>query len=474
MNARLLKLYHRLPSILRVLPVNARGLQLRRRRFGPETERLVLEAFEREHWDAERLREWQRERLSFVLDHAARRVPFYRERWAARRRAGDRASWEYLENWPVLEKESVRADARAFVADDCDVRRMFHDHTSGTTGKPLDLWLSRETTRALYALFEARGRLRYGVSRRDRWAMVGGQLVTPVSVRRPPFWVWNRALRQLYMSSYHLAPDLIPHYLDALARYGVRNLIGYTSSLYALAQGALSEGRRDLLMDVVITNAEPLFDYQRAAISEAFHCPVRETYGMAEAVAAATECEHGTLHLWPELGWMEVLGGAGEAVQQGATGDLVATGLLNADMPLVRYRTGDRGSLAESAGVCACGRTLPRLASVEGRADDVLYTTDGRSVGRLDTIFKARLPVREAQIVQESLSRVRVRFVPAEGWRVADGTDLARRLRERLGEIEVLLEPLTEVPREPNGKFRAVVCRIAGRPTTSRSASAAR
>lgn len=462
MNARLLKLYHRLPPALRALPANARGLQLHRRRFGPETERLVLEAFEREHWDAERLREWQRERLSCVLDRAARRVPFYREQWAARRKAGDRASWEYLENWPVLEKESVRRDARAFVADDCDVRRMFHDHTSGTTGKPLDLWLSRETTRSLYALFEARGRLRYGVSRHDRWAMVGGQLVTPVSARRPPFWVWNRALKQLYMSSYHLAPDLIPHYLDALARYGVRNMIGYTSSLYALAQGALSAGRRDLLMDVVVTNAEPLFDHQRAAISEAFHCPVRETYGMAEAVAAATECERDALHLWPELGWTEVLGDGGEELCHGETGDLVATGLLNTDMPLVRYRVGDRGSLAAPEEVCACGRTLQRLASIEGRADDVLYTSDGRSVGRLDTVFKARLPVREAQIVQESLARVRVRFVPAEGWRESDGVDLARRLRERMGEVEVLLEPLAEVPREPNGKFRAVVCHVAG------------
>lgn len=473
MNARLLKLYHCLPPALRALLVNARGLQLRRRRFGPETEWLVLEAFEREHWNPERLREWQRERLSFVLDRAARRVPFYRERWAARRRVGDRASWEYLENWPVLEKESVRGDARAFVADDCDVRRMLHDHTSGTTGKPLNLWLSRETTRALYALFEARGRLRYGVSRHARWAMVGGQLVTPVGVRRPPFWVWNRALRQLYMSSYHLAPDLIPHYLDALARYRVRNLIGYTSSLYALAQGALSAGRRDLLIDVVITNAEPVYDYQRAAIEEAFRCPVRETYGMAEAVAAATECERGALHLWPELGWMEVFGD-GEPVQRGATGDLVATGLLNADMPLVRYRVGDRGSLADPEETCACGRTLPRLGSVEGRADDVLYTADGRSVGRLDTIFKARLPVREAQIVQESLTRVRVRFVPDDGWRTADGLDLARRLRERMGQIEVLLEPLAEVPREPNGKFRAVVCRIAGGAPAGQSAAATR
>ena len=36
-------------------------------------------------------------------------------------------------------------------------------------------------------------------------------------------------------------------------------------------------------------------------------------------------------------------------VTKGASGDLVCTGILNADMPLIRYSTGDRGALrAES------------------------------------------------------------------------------------------------------------------------------
>ncbi|HYE74172.1 MAG TPA: hypothetical protein VEF04_12615 [Blastocatellia bacterium] len=459
MNHRLLKIYHRMPAALRILPVYLRGLYLRNWRFGPETERLISEAQEREYWDKDRLLNWQQERLAKVLHRAATRVPFYREQWAVRRKAGDRSSWELLENWPILEKENLRKQALAFVADDCDVRQLFHDHTSGTTGKSLDLWASRKTTRELYALFETRGRLRYGVSRHDRWAMVGGQLVTPVTIRKPPFWVWNPALNQLYMSSYHLAPDLIGHYLDALVKYNITNLIGYTSSLYALAQEALRSGRTELKLKVAITNAEPVFDYQRQAISKAFNCPVRETYGMAEAVAAATECEHGKLHLWPELGWMEVCDGD-TPVGSGQTGDLVATGLLNMEMPLIRYRIGDRGSLANSLTECACGRMLPVLDAIEGRADDVLYTVDGRQIGRLDPVFKSQLPVHEAQIIQESYSRIRVRYVPTEAWHQRNGNDLISRLRERMGNVEVVLEPLSEIPRLANGKFRAVICQI--------------
>ena len=49
-----LKIYHRLPCPLRVLAADARGYYLRWWRYGPETERLVEEALERETWSPER------------------------------------------------------------------------------------------------------------------------------------------------------------------------------------------------------------------------------------------------------------------------------------------------------------------------------------------------------------------------------------------------------------------------------------
>jgi phenylacetate-CoA ligase len=459
MSENYLRIYHRLPPQGRTVVATLRGFYLRYWRYGPESESLVDAALEREQWSQKQWTSYLENRTAYVLQRAATRVPYYREYWTKRHLRGDNASWQCLENWPVLEKESLRRNPRAFVADDCNPGKMFHEHTSGTTGKPLDLWWSRPTVRAWYALFEARCRRWYGVSRRDRWAILGGQLVTSVNDGRPPFWVWNAALNQLYMSSYHLSPDLISHYLDALAKYRVAYIFGYTSSLYALAQEILRLGRRDLQMAVAVTNAEPVFKYQRKAISEAFQCPVRETYGMAEIVASASECHDGFLHLWPEVGWVEVFENNRPA-KNGTSGDLVCTGLVNTDMPLVRYRVGDRGSLGIGDVSCVCGRILPRLASVEGRVDDVLYTVDGRRVGRLDPVFKEDLALCEAQIIQEGLSRVRLRYVPAAGFSPEKARLIIERLQERLGAVEVLLEKLNEIPREHNGKFRSVICQI--------------
>jgi len=203
-------------------------------------------------------------------------------------------------------------------------------------------------------------------------------------------------------------------------------------------------------MKVVVTSAEPLAANQRAVIAAAFGAPVRETYGMTENVAAASECEAGRLHQWPEVGLMET-----------QDEEFICTGLVNEAMPLIRYRVGDRGRLAPETETCECGRTLPVIAGLEGRSSDLLVTQDGRRVFWLNPVFYG-LPVRQSQIVQETLRRVRVRFVPAPDFTEAAGRTVITRLRERVGDLEVVLEPVAEMPRTPGGKVRAVVSHVGG------------
>ncbi len=459
MRDSLLKIYHRLPSPVRSLAASLHGYGLNWWRYSKETDKMVFEAQAREKWTSEQWDAWLKAQLASLLQRAATQVPFYRDYWNERRRAGDLTSWDNLANWPILEKESLRLDPEKFVADDCNVRKMYHEHTSGTSGKPIEVWWNRGKLQSWYALWEARIRSWYGVSRFDRWAILGGQLVVSVHQKKPPFWVWNAGMRQLYMSSYHLAPFSIPHYIEAIRRYRIVYLWGYTSSLFTIAQEMLRSGIRPPKLKVIITNAEPIDAHQRAVIQQAFDCPVCETYGMCEAVAAATECPAGRLHLWPSAGMVEVMNG-NEPVAPGTFGDFVCTGLINTDFILIRYRVGDRGALSPDESLCKCGRNLPSLLGIEGRSDDVLYTSDGRKIGRLDPVFKANLPVREVQIIQESLEIVRVLYVPTEEFSKTEAQAIIRRLQDRMGPINVVMEAMEKIPRSSNGKFRAVVCRV--------------
>jgi phenylacetate-CoA ligase len=382
-------------------------------------------------------------------------VPFYRDHWSARRRAGDRSSASYLENWPVVSKETVRESPATFLADDCDPRKMFLERTSGTSGKSTTLWWSKPLVRQWYALMEARVRRWNGVSRDDRWGIIGGQLVTPAAQTKPPFWVWNVALKQLYLSAWHMSAANMAFYLDAIRHYRLRYLFGYTSALTTLAEAAVVTGT-SLKLSVVISNAEPVFPHQRRLIETAFQCPFRETYGMSEIVATASECERGTLHLWHDVGIVE----QNAAPEREGSGSLVCTGLLNKDMPLIRYEVGDRGRVNPSLSTCACGRTHPALQEVEGRSDDVLYTQDGRQIGQLQSVFQTVQHIREAQLVQETLTRVKIRVVPAPGYGDSDREVILQRFRSRVAGISPVLEEVTDIPRTANGKLKYVVCQI--------------
>jgi len=421
----------------------------------------VEEAIERETWSSDRWKTWQEERLGYILHRAATKVPYYREYWLSRRRKGDMKSWKHLENWPVIQKNVIKENPQAFLADDCHISKMYHAHTSGTTGKPLSIWMARKTVQSWYALFEARSRIWNGVSRDDRWAILGGQMVIPFNQNRAPFWIWNSGLRQLYMSSYHLAPSNISSYVEAINRFNITYLFGYASSLYSLAQIAMEKGIEVPKLHVVISNAEPLFEYQRECIADVFCCSVRDSYGMVEVVCGASECPEGTMHTWPEAGILEIMTDEGdEPVQQGRTGRFICTGLLNPDMPLIRYEIGDRGALSDDKKKCSCGRTLPILQKIEGRLDDIIFTADGRRIGRLDPVFKADLCIQEAQIIQENMNHIRVLIIPGSGYSNHDEKTIVSRLSQRVGDVNIVLETVDQIPRSANGKFRAVISNV--------------
>jgi hypothetical protein len=99
------------------------------------------------------------------------------------------------------------------------------------------------------------------------------------------------------------------------------------------------------------------------------------------------------------------------------------------------------------------------LRSLRGRSSDVVIAPDGRRVFWLNPVFYGQ-PVREAQIIQHSLDRIQVRYVPESGFDVLARQTIRHRLIERLGPIQVDFQAAEWIPRGPNGKFQAVVSRL--------------
>ena len=144
---------------------------------------------------------------------------------------------------------------------------------------------------------------------------------------------------------------------------------------------------------------------------------------------------------------------------------MICTGFLNDAMPLVRYEVRDMAELPASPENCGCGRGLPLVEKIQGRFDDVILSKDGKRVALLDIVFRPPMHLREAQIIQETLGRIRVKAVPAEGWCQRDERQIAVALRQRLGDVEVVVETVPEIERTWAGKFRMLVSHVAAGPS---------
>jgi phenylacetate-CoA ligase len=456
---RLDDVYRRLPVPLQHAAVSAFGTRWYWLRFGPGYDAAVDRFRRRDRFDAEQWRAWQARALRPLLAAAAERVPHYRDTWDAEARAG--AARGVLSALPLLDKEPLRLDPDRFVdparRPPPGGRLVFP--TSGSSGTPVrTIWTVAEL-RASMAVREVRSAGWAGVSFRDPRATFSGRIVVPDVDRGGPFHRWNVVERQAYFSTFHLTAANARAYADAFGRHRLVWGTGYAQSFARLGRLLLDGGGPVPTLRSVVVTSEKLLPGDRSVIEEAFGAAVREEYSSIENAVVATECEHGSLHVSPDVGVVEILRPDGSPTGPGEVGEVVATGFLRRLQPLIRYRIGDLAAWSEEP--CACGRAMPVLAEVVGRVEDVLVGPDGRQVTRFHGVFYEIPGLVEAQVVQRDPTRFTVRVVVTESFDERGAATIVERMADRLGRAaSVTVEPVAEIARTPAGKFRAVVSEL--------------
>jgi len=437
---------------------NARKLD--RWRHGPEHDKLLAEIIDRNSWSSKQFVEYQNRALGEIIQKAANNVPYYRQIFAEHQiDPASIVSVDDLPKLPILEKTTARENPKSLLDETVDRRKLIVTNTSGTTGTPVNLYHGVLDESATFAYVEARCHMVADMMRRrNRSVSLGGHLVAAPNRSTPPFWVHNHRWNQLYMSSYHLSPTNLGHYVDAIRRYAPEYIEGYPSSVYAVAQYMVDNNLDPMPIKACFTTAETLFDYHRQAIRSAFGCKTYNQYGCCEQVIFASECNAGSMHLTPEVGIVEVVDDNDRPLPAGQSGKLICTGLISSVQPLIRYRLGDMGALGTEQ--CSCGSSLPVLKSIDGRVDAVLITRDGRRIGRLDPVFKGAKGIGEAQIVQDDYDTFRILIVPGPDYSNADGKVVAANLAQRLGRVNIQVRIVDSITRTASGKFRAVVCNL--------------
>ena len=453
------RLYEALPVFAQNLACTWAGFVRSRQRFNRHFHRTLREWRQTASLSLDELHAIQRRRLDAMVEHARETVPYYRG-LPPPSTASDplTAIHETLARIPVLEKTTYRDHFEDFVSTAIPPARIHRSQTSGTTGTALPLAFTDEAIAEEYATVW-RMRESCGIRRSDPHLTFGGQLIVPFAQSEPPFWRRNLYGRQTLFSVHHMTPRNLPAYVDEIHRSRASYVMSYPSSLHLVARAMLESGRvlQPGRLRAIFTSSESLLAFQREAIEKAFSVPIWDRYGTSEFAVSMTACRLGNLHVDMEYCIVEIE--PEEQTDDFVRGPLLVTGLGNDATPFLRYRIGDVATRLRSQ--CACGRPGDVYRDVDGRFEDYVVTPDGRFVGRLDHIFKRQTEILEAQILQDSREAIEILLVPGQHYDERSERELLREVRLRLGEeIHVDIRAVQAIPRERNGKFRAVKSRV--------------
>lgn len=441
------------------LGISAYGWTWQKRRFGGIFTQELRGFQEREGFSAQQWRDEQTLRLRQLLCHAFAQVPYYQKIFNS---LGINASrlqkWELedLHKLPLLPKNTLREQGSSGLLSHKREANGAFFSSSGSTGTPVKILFSHPMHQRWSAAYEARVRHWAGVTRHDPRGMIGGRRVVPDGEADPPFYRYNFVEKQTYFSAYHLSPTTISNYLEGLQKHPSKYLNGYAVSLFSLARLLEETGQEAPEMRAILPSSEPLTPGMRATFQRVFGCKTFDAWSGVEACGLVSECPQGRLHVSPDTAILEFLNpDSGLPARAGEMAEVVCTGLLNMDQPLIRYRIGDLMRISSES--CPCGREMPVIQGITGRMEDKIIGPDGREMVRFHGIFLDIPGIVEGQIVQHGLADFEVKIVASQPLKTVDHQRIIQRMRSQLGPVGVRVSEVGHIPRGANGKFQAVI-----------------
>jgi phenylacetate-CoA ligase len=367
-------------------------------------------------------------RLGAVLDGAVVQSAFHRD-LGLQRRPGESAR-AFLGRFPILTREKLRAGFANIVID--PLRREITSQesvsakrydwlvvkTGGTTGVP--------TSVVHDALFRDSGRA----------TRLFSQQLCGFPLGRRYFRLWGseqdllgqrekldrRLLRNLHgeipMNAFRAKEAEMSAHLRTIQRHPeIRHLMAYVDAAANLAMFIGDRGLSAPKLDTIMACAGTVTPEWRDLLGRVFQADVFDKYGSRECADIACECSaHTGLHIYSPNVLVEVVDEEGRTCPPGRTGRILVTLLNNPSFPMIRYAIGDLGAWAEPA-PCPCGLAFPRLMGIQGRADDMLVTSDGTLltsvfIRHFVGVALNRQSIREWQFEQVAVNEFIFRYVP--------------------------------------------------------------
>jgi len=370
-----------------------------------------------ECWPRTKLLELQQRRLDELLDWTTQRSPFYRELCGTHRMSQPYS----LRDFPIMDKKTYMKHFDEIVTNPRLRLSQLQEHMAHVSGDEYYLDEYRVLTTA-----GSSGQKTVMVFNRKEWsiqeaasmriaAMMG---VFPFSTRRPkivtigsPSPLHDSYRLPLSMDiglyRYHTLPATFPieELVQRLNSIQPHMLRGFPSMLGLLVTEQL-QGRLHINPCIIAGGGEPLPSELRKQFKTAWEGSVFDIYGTQEGLRAM-ECNPSQgMHIFEDLGIVEVVDEDNCPVPDGTLGHkILFTSLFSFTQPVIRYEISDMMVLAPEP--CPCGQSFRRILTINGRNDDVLYLQGraGRQVAvhpvHFWNVLESFATIRQYQVVHE-------------------------------------------------------------------------
>ena len=414
-----------------------------------------------QYWSREKILEQQAIALQQLIQVAYHEVPFYHNLMG---NAGIKPkaiqSPDDLSKLPIVTKDMLREGYPEQTTRSTG-QKTYQASTSGSTGK--NFFVMEDAFTA--------GWYRASFMLTLEWA--GWQIGEPhLQTGITPDRSFDRRLKDWllgchYVSAYIMDDRQIKKMFNIIKEKELNHVWGFPASLFYLAKYAKNRNWQRPLKSIV-SWGDSLYPHYRQEIESIFQTPVFDTYGCAEGIQIAAQCEHGNYHLHALDAVVEFLNDQGQPVPPGAVGNIVVTRLHPGPMPLIRYAIGDLG--VPSAQVsCPCGRGFPLMESIQGRDADVITTPSGNRliVHFFTGILEHFSEVDSFQVVQTSPDSIIVRLQPKNSLNEQILNQIRTALTEKgAAGLQINFEIVDEIPLPPTGKHRFVINKLSENETS--------
>lgn len=424
---------------------------------------LLWQLGQSQWWPAGTLAEWQMRQLAQLAGYAAREVPFYRDRLdGAATLADGELTAEQWRQIPLLTRSDVQTSGSSLAA-----RNPLSHHgpvhamsTSGSTGEPVRV-LRNKVTSVIASALTVRDHLWHD---RDFSAKVGVIRRLPPEAaevaRTGKVGRWGVVYPSGPMVFFDIGAP-VEAALDWLLGEAPEYLMTYPSYLKELLRAAGERAAPPPRLREVLAVGEPVDDELRTMCRAAWGAPLVDMYSCQEVGMMALEAPRGGgLLVQAEAVYLEVLRDDGTPCAQGEVGRVVVTSLHNYAMPLLRYAVGD---LAEVGPPSPCGRGLPVLRRVLGRARNMIVLPDGQKVwARLSGSDLTPIgPLRKVQLFQRATGALEARVIVERPLRGDEQSALLAALGKAIGAaLPIEIAYVDDIPRSAGGKFEDVISEV--------------